>query len=84
MSVKSLIRLSPGREVGQLGREHLKGRVNHPSGVEVTKLFYSSPTAGRNKLARLSLPSFFRLDRGARYLTGENLKVVWAEFSTLS
>jgi hypothetical protein len=22
--------------------------------------------------------------RGARYLTGENLKVVWAEFSTLS
>jgi hypothetical protein len=24
------------------------------------------------------------LGRGARYLTGENLKVVWAEFSTLS
>jgi hypothetical protein len=24
------------------------------------------------------------LHRGARYLTGENLKVVWAEFSTLS
>jgi hypothetical protein len=22
--------------------------------------------------------------RGARYLTGENLEVVWAEFSTLS
>jgi hypothetical protein len=22
--------------------------------------------------------------RGAQYLTGENLKVVWAEFSTLS
>jgi len=24
------------------------------------------------------------LERGARKLTGENLKVVWAEFSTLS
>jgi len=24
------------------------------------------------------------LKRGARYLTGENLEVVWAEFSTLS
>jgi hypothetical protein len=23
-------------------------------------------------------------DRGARYLTGENLEVLWAEFSTLS
>ncbi len=25
-----------------------------------------------------------RLGRGAQYLTGENLNVVWAEFSTLS
>jgi hypothetical protein len=25
-----------------------------------------------------------RQNRGARYLTGENLEVVWAEFSTLS
>jgi hypothetical protein len=25
-----------------------------------------------------------RSSRGGRYLTGENLKVVWAEFSTLS
>ncbi len=25
-----------------------------------------------------------RLGRGARYLTGENLEVVWAEFLTLS
>jgi hypothetical protein len=24
------------------------------------------------------------VSRGARYLTGENLKVVWAEFSTFS
>jgi len=24
------------------------------------------------------------INRGVRYLTGENLKVVWAEFSTLS
>ncbi len=26
----------------------------------------------------------FKCDRGARKLTGENLKLVWAEFSTLS
>ncbi len=28
--------------------------------------------------------AFVMQSRGARYLTGENLEVVWAEFSTLS
>jgi hypothetical protein len=28
--------------------------------------------------------NFGMIHRGARYLTGENLEVVWAEFSTLS
>jgi hypothetical protein len=27
---------------------------------------------------------FWEIERGARYLAGENLEVVWAEFPTLS
>jgi hypothetical protein len=44
----------------------------------------------QNKLERLSLENIFLsgliivLKLGARKPTGENLKVVWAEFSTLS
>jgi len=32
----------------------------------------------------ISVPFFVYLEWGERYLTGENLKIVWAEFSTLS
>jgi hypothetical protein len=30
------------------------------------------------------IQNIYPMDRGARYLTGGNLKVFWAEFSTLS
>ncbi len=32
----------------------------------------------------IEIPPQIHLFGGARYITGENLKVVWAEFSTLS
>ncbi len=53
-------------------------------GGDVIKLFFFV-TGPQGQRARLSLPGrLFKPVRGVRYLTGENLEVVWAEFSTLS
>jgi hypothetical protein len=49
---------------------------------------YLKCQAGRIRLSCLikrdRKHKYFKLKRGARKLTGENLEVVWAEFSTLS
>ncbi len=35
-------------------------------------------------MLKVIAPSVLMLNRGARKLTGENLKLVWAEFSAIS
>jgi hypothetical protein len=35
-------------------------------------------------MLKVVVPSVLMLNRGAQKLTGDNLKVVWAEFSTIN
>jgi hypothetical protein len=72
----------------------VKGFIEHTPGPDVTK-FYGrklqlSGTGHACKLVQCMetcmqwMQLVGMIQRGARYLTGENLEVVWAEFSTLS
>jgi hypothetical protein len=55
--------------------------------TKTLQLFTSWFTKNTNKMKSQKLlicqASWVGLSWGARYLTGDNLKVVWAEFSTL-
>ncbi len=50
----------------------------------VIKLKIFFPDSGESDAGWLRTKQMFGPSHGARYLMGENLEVVWAEFSTLS
>ncbi len=71
-------------ELGSIGRH--SGRATSLYLPKIAGLSRAA-TSGSVEMARESFKLEYTLktlEWGARYLAGENLKVVWAEFSTLS